>query len=381
MLFTSESVTEGHPDKVCDQISDAVLDNLLAKDPDSHVAVECAVKSGLVYIFGEISTDAWCNTEKVAREVIKKIGYDSSELSFDYRTCGIISAITEQSKEIAKGVDKKEQGAGDQGMMFGYASHETPQLMPLPIMLANKLARKLAKVRHEEILPFLRPDGKTQVTVEYDNGDINGSAKPKRVHTVVISAQHDPQITRDELKNALYKEVIQLSIGEWIDDKTIFLCNPAGSFVLGGPVADSGLTGRKIIVDTYGGTCPHGGGCFSGKDASKVDRSGAYAARYIAKNLVAADLAKKCQVQIAYAIGVAKPVSVYVNSFGTSRFSNEELEKIIQEYFPLKPADIINKLRLKEPIFQQTAVGGHFGRKSFSWEEIDLAKILKEKYL
>ncbi len=381
MLFTSESVTKGHPDKVCDQISDAILDNLLEKDPESHVAVECAVKSGLVFIFGEISTEAWCNTEKVARDVIRKIGYNSSELGFDYRTCGVISSISEQSREIAKGVGKKEQGAGDQGMMFGYASNETPEYMPLPITLANKMARKLAKVREQDILSFLRPDGKTQVTVEYDNGDINGSAKPKRVDTVVVSAQHDPKIKQEELKKSLWKELVLPSLGDWVDEKTKFLCNPAGSFALGGPVADSGLTGRKIIVDTYGGVCAHGGGCFSGKDASKVDRSGAYVARYIAKNLVAGGLAEKCQVQIAYAIGVAKPVSVYVNSFGTSKFSNLELQKIVQEYFPLKPAEIIKKLDLKKPIFKKTAVGGHFGRKSFSWEQLDLAPVLQKKYL
>lgn len=379
MLFTSESVTEGHPDKICDQISDAVLDDLLAKDPQARVAVECAVKSGIVFIFGEISTEAWANTEKIARDVIKKIGYDRAEYGFDYEACGVLVSVSEQSPDIALGLKEAqghEQGAGDQGMMFGYACRETPALMPLPITLAHRLTRRLAELRHAKTLPFLRPDGKTQITVEYDD---NG--KPKGVHTVVVSTQHDENISLADLKKEVWANIVLPEIGDFVSKDTIFHCNPTGKFVLGGPAADSGLTGRKIVVDTYGGSCPHGGGCFSGKDPSKVDRSAAYAARYIAKNIVAAGLAEKCQIQLSYAIGIAAPVSVYVNSFGTGKLPDRQLENIVYEYFPVKPADIIKTLNLKTPIYQKTAVGGHFGREEFSWEKTDRASILRDKFL
>lgn len=373
-LFTSESVAEGHPDKICDQISDAVLDDLLIQDENSRVAVECAVKTGLVFIFGEITTNGYADIPKIARRVIKKVGFKRAKFGFDYETCGIISSISEQSMEINQGVSR-ELGAGDQGMMFGYACKETSELMPLPIMLAHGLTNRLAQMRKEKIMPYLRPDGKSQVTVEYEND------KPKRVHTVVVSTQHNPEITEEELKKEVLEKIIKPEIDGLYDDKTIFHCNPSGSFILGGPAADAGLTGRKIIVDTYGGMCPHGGGCFSGKDATKVDRSGAYAARYAAKNIVAAGLADKCQIQISYAIGIADPVSILVNTFNTGKLPDEKIEKIALEHFPWKPADIIKTLELKKPIFEQTATGGHFGRSEFKWEQIDRADLLQNKYL
>lgn len=373
-LFTSESVTEGHPDKICDQISDAVLDDLLNQDENSRVAVECAVKTGLVFVFGEITTNGYADIQKIARRVIEKVGFNRAKFGFDHETCGIISSISEQSVEINKGVSR-ELGAGDQGMMFGFACKESSELMPLPIILAHKLTNRLAQMRKKKIMPYLRPDGKSQVTVEYEND------KPKRVHTIVLSTQHNPEITEEELKKEVLEKIIKPEIDGLYDDKTIFHCNPSGSFILGGPAADAGLTGRKIIVDTYGGMCPHGGGCFSGKDATKVDRSGAYAARYCAKNIVASGLADKCQIQISYAIGIAEPVSILVNTFGTGKLPDEKLEKIALEYFPWKPADIIRDLELKKPIFEKTATGGHFGRNEFKWEQVDKVHILQEKYL
>jgi S-adenosylmethionine synthetase len=376
MLFTSESVTEGHPDKICDQISDAILDELIRKDPNSKVAIESAVKSGLVYVFGEISTNAWCNTEKIARSVIRDIGFVGSELGFDANTCGIITSISEQSSEIAQGVDQAEQGAGDQGLMFGYASDETPELMPLPITLAHQLTQKLTEARKSGVIDFLRPDGKSQVTVEYTR-----DKEPRRVHTVVLSAQHSLEIDQEELRRIIKSEIIEASIGQYLDDETIFHINPTGSFVQGGPVADAGLTGRKIVVDTYGGYAPHGGGCFSGKDPSKVDRSGAYIARYMAKNMVASGLAQKCQVQISYAIGIAEPVSIYIETFGTGKVGDQKLEEIAYEYFPTKPADIIGYFDLKRPIYRSTSTNGHFGNSDFPWEKIDIAETLKAKFL
>ena len=366
-LLTSESVCPGHPDKICDQISDAILDDLLAQDPFSRVAVECAVKSSLVFIFGEVSTRGFCDTTKVARDVFKRVG-------FDFQNCSVISSISEQSPQIAQKIDK-DLAAGDQGMMFGFACRETPQLMPLPISLAHDLARRLTVVREEGICPFLLPDGKSQVTVEFENG------QPKRVHTVLISAQHVEGVEQSDLRRELFKHVVQSELKPWLDDETIFHCNPSGKFTLGGPEADAGLTGRKIIVDTYGGACPHGGGCFSGKDATKVDRSGALAARHAAKNLVAAGLCDKCQIQISFAIGLTQPLAICVESFGTSRFSNEKLERIVREFFPLTPKEIIEKFSLRQPMFQQTATFGHFGRDEFSWEQTDLAATLQKKFL
>jgi len=376
-LFTSESVTEGHPDKICDQISDAILDELLKKDPMSRVACETAITTGLVFVMGEISTNAYVDIQKIVRNTIKKIGYDRGKYGFDAETCGVIVAIDEQSSDIALGVDKALEarnngamesavGAGDQGIMFGYATNETKEYMPLPIVLAHKLAKQLAKVRKDGVLPYLRPDGKTQVTIEYDANDA-----PAEVDTIVLSTQHDPNITQEQLHADIKKHVINEIIPEQLITKdTRFFINPTGRFVIGGPHGDSGLTGRKIIVDTYGGYARHGGGAFSGKDATKVDRSAAYAARYIAKNIVANGLASKCEIQLSYAIGVAKPTSILVETFGTSKLTSEELVAIIDKNFKLDPEGIINMLDLRKPVFAPTATYGHFGRDEFTWEKV-----------
>ncbi len=370
IIFTSESVTEGHPDKIADQISDSVLDAFLAKDPNSRVACEVLVNTGLVVVSGEISSHAdYIDIQKIARDRIIEIGYDHGDMCFDGRSCAVLSAIDEQSPDIAQGVDEdkdRAQGAGDQGMMFGFATKETPELMPLPISLAHKLTRKLTEVRKLGDIDYLRPDGKAQVSVVYQEG------KPVRVDTVVMSAQHAPEISQDQIKSDLKAKVIEPVLGKWIEGDTKFHINPTGKFVIGGPQGDCGLTGRKIIVDTYGGMGRHGGGCFSGKDPSKVDRSGAYMARHIAKNIVANDLAEKCEVQIAYAIGVADPVSVMVETFGTGTKTSTDLEKLVREKFPLQPKALIEYLNLKKPIYAPTAAYGHFGREDLdlSWENI-----------
>ena len=388
-LFTSESVTEGHPDKICDQISDAVLDALMEQDPMSRVACETSITTGLVLVMGEITTNAYVDIQKIVRETIREIGYDRAKYGFDCDTCGVITAIDEQSSDIAMGVDKaleaKEHlmseddieaiGAGDQGMMFGFATNETPEYMPYPIALAHKLARKLTEVRKNGTLPYLRPDGKTQVTVEYDEND-----KPVRLDAVVLSTQHGEEVSQEQIhadvKKYIFDEVLPQ---ELIDEKTKFFINPTGRFVIGGPNGDSGLTGRKIIVDTYGGTGRHGGGAFSGKDCTKVDRSAAYAARYVAKNIVAAGLADKCEIQLSYAIGVARPTSIMVDTFGTGKLSDEKLVEIIREHFDLRPAGIIKMLDLRRPIYKQTAAYGHFGRTDLDlpWEKLDKVDVLK----
>jgi S-adenosylmethionine synthetase len=375
-LFTSESVTEGHPDKICDQVSDAILDDLIKKDPKSRVACETLVTTGLVLIAGEITSEAYCDFQQIVRDTVKEIGYNSSKYGFDYETCGVMSSIHEQSADIARGVDeskKREQGAGDQGLMFGYACSETKELMPLPIMLAHKLVKRLTQVRREAILDYIRPDGKSQVTVEYD-GDT-----PKRIDTVVISAQHESNVKMKDLRADVENKVIREVISEdMLDKNTKFYINPTGRFEQGGPFADTGVTGRKIIVDTYGGIGSHGGGCFSGKDPSKVDRSGSYMARYIAKNLVAAGIVDKIEVQIAYAIGVAKPVSIMVDSFGTSAVPENKIKELISTHFELKPKGMISTLNLLNPIFKKTAAYGHFGRNIFPWEKTDKAEALKK---
>jgi S-adenosylmethionine synthetase len=365
-IFTSESVTEGHPDKVADQISDAVLDEILASDPQGKVACETLVTTGLVLVAGEISTSTYVDIPKIARGVIEEIGYNDASFGFDHKACSVLTAIDEQSPDIAMGVIKKDpklQGAGDQGMMFGFASNETPELMPLPINLAHKLAYSLAQLRKSGQVGFLRPDGKTQVSVEYKDG------KPVRINNVVVSTQHNPEVSQEEVTETIISKLIRPICGEYLDSETIFHVNPTGRFIIGGPPADTGLTGRKIIVDTYGGMGRHGGGCFSGKDPSKVDRSGAYLARYIAKNIVAAGLADKCEVQIAYAIGLPEPVSVMVETFGTEKDSKLNLEKLVREKFDLTPAGIIQSLDLLKPIYRQTAAYGHFGRAEFPWEQ------------
>ena len=381
-IISSESVTEGHPDKMCDKISDAILDELLRQDKNSRVACETAAKNGGVMVFGEITTEGYVDIPKVVRETIKDIGYVKSEYGIEYETASVWVQITEQSPDIAMGVDdkvedEKEQGAGDQGMMYGYASNETPELMPLPIILSHQLAMKLSEVRKSGKVPYLRPDGKSQVSVEYDE-----DGKPVRVDTVVISTQHSEHVSRAEIERDVMKYVIEPVCSDWMDSETKFHINPTGLFIRGGPFADAGLTGRKIIVDTYGGVGRHGGGAFSGKDPSKVDRSAAYAARYIAKNVVASGLADKCEVQLAYAIGVAEPVSVSVDTFGSGKIPDNKIVELIRTHFPLKPSDVIKELDLKRPIFYKTAAYGHFGRKDpdFTWEKTDKADILKKEY-
>lgn len=373
-LFTSESVTEGHPDKMCDQISDAMLDSILTEDPTARVACESFVTTGTVLVAGEITTSCYVEVPQLVRGLIKDIGYTDARMGFDYKTCGVITQIQKQSPDIAMGVDTG--GAGDQGMMFGYASNETPELMPLPILLAHHLTRGLSRLRKNKVLKYLRPDGKSQVTVEYDNG------KPIRVAAVVVSAQHEPTVTLRTIYGDLRKNLVEKIIPKrYLDRKTKIYVNPTGRFEIGGPHGDTGLTGRKIIVDTYGGVGAHGGGAFSGKDPSKVDRSASYFARYVAKNVVAAGLAERCEIQIAYAIGVAEPVSLMVNSFGTGKVADEKLLNGIQRVFDFKPLSIITKLKLRRPIYRATAAYGHFGREEegFTWEERDMADKLKKE--
>ncbi|MFC6261614.1 methionine adenosyltransferase [Levilactobacillus fujinensis] len=386
-LFTSESVSEGHPDKIADQISDAILDAMLRQDPDSRVACETSVTTGLVLVFGEISTKAYVDIQKVVRQTIKEIGYTDGQYGFDGDNCAVLVAIDEQSPDIAQGVDDSLEtregdedpldkiGAGDQGLMFGYAVNETPELMPLPIELSHALMRRIATLRKTNVIDYLRPDAKAEVTVEYDDNE-----RPVRVDTVVLSTQHDPDVTLDQIRQDVIEQVIKPVIpANLLDDKTKYFINPTGRFVIGGPQGDAGLTGRKIIVDTYGGAAHHGGGAFSGKDATKVDRSASYAARYIAKNIVAAELATKCEVQIAYAIGVAEPVSVYINTFGTGTVAEGKLNAAVRDLFDLRPAGIIKMLDLKRPIYKQTAAYGHFGRTDIDlpWEHLDKVEALK----
>ncbi|QOV19448.1 methionine adenosyltransferase [Blautia liquoris] len=391
-LFTSESVTEGHPDKMCDQISDAILDALLEQDPMSRVACETATTTGMVLVMGEITTNAYVDIQKIARDTVREIGYTRGKYGFDAETCAVITAIDEQSTDIAMGVDKALEtredgmsdeeidaiGAGDQGMMFGYASNETDEYMPYPIALAHKLARQLTKVRKDGTLKYLRPDGKTQVTVEYDE-----DGKPFRLDAVVLSTQHDPEVTQKQIHEDIKKYVFDAILpADMVDENTKFFINPTGRFVIGGPHGDSGLTGRKIIVDTYGGYARHGGGAFSGKDCTKVDRSASYAARYVAKNLVAAGLADKCEIQLSYAIGVAHPTSIQADTFGTGKLSDQKLTEIVRDHFDLRPAGIIKMLDLRRPIYKQTAAYGHFGRNDLDlpWEKLDKVDELK-KYL
>lgn len=378
-FFTSESVTEGHPDKICDQISDAILDDLISQDKKSRVACETLVTTGLVFIAGEITSEGYCELQKVVRNTVREIGYTKAEYGFDYKTCSVVSSIHEQSQDIAIGVDETEtheQGAGDQGLMFGYACRETEELMPMPITLAHKLVRRLSQVRKERILPYLRPDGKSQVTIEYE------SDVPKRIEAVVIAAQHDHKVKmsdlREDIKSLVIEHVIPL---EMLDKNTKIFINETGRFEQGGPLADTGMTGRKIIVDTYGGVGSHGGGCFSGKDPTKVDRSGSYTARYIAKNLVAGGIADKIEIQVAYAIGVTQPVSIMVDSYGTARISEDKIKELIRGHFNLKPKGMIESLELLRPIYKKTACYGHFGREEeeFTWERTDKAEILRRE--
>ncbi|AFV02463.1 MULTISPECIES: methionine adenosyltransferase [Dehalobacter] len=385
-LFTSESVTEGHPDKICDQISDAILDAVLCQDREARVACETSVTTGLVLVSGEITTHCYVDIPRVVRETIRQIGYTRAKYGFDADTCAVLTSIGEQSSDIALGVNKaleakiseediSEIGAGDQGMMFGYATNETETFMPVPIDLAHKLARRLAEIRKAEVLNYLRPDGKTQVTVEYEDG------KPKRIDTIVISTQHHPEVSQEQIKNDLLEHVVRPVVpSEMLDENTRYYINPTGRFVIGGPQGDAGLTGRKIIVDTYGGMARHGGGAFSGKDPTKVDRSGAYAARYVAKNVVGAGLADRCEIQIAYAIGVARPVSISVETFGTGKVSDDKIITLINETFDLRPAAIINTLDLRRPIYRQTAAYGHFGRNDLDlpWEKLDKVEQLRK---
>ena len=384
-LFTSESVTEGHPDKICDQISDAVLDAILAQDPQGRVACETTACTGLIHVMGEITTSSYVDIDKIAREVVRDIGYDRGKYGFDCDTCGVITSIDEQSPDIAMGVNKSledkngetqlGEGAGDQGMMFGYACDETPELMPLPLSLAQKLCKQMTLVRKTGMVPYMRPDGKSQVTVEYDENN-----RPVRVDTVVISTQHNPDVTLEQIRRDMIEQVIKVVIpASMLDERTKYYVNPTGRFVKGGPAADAGLTGRKIIVDTYGGSAPHGGGCFSGKDPTKVDRSAAYAARWVAKNIVAAGLARRCQIELAYAIGVAQPVSILVDTFGTGTVGDDRLEDAVRKVFDLRPAAIIRDLDLRKPIYRKLAAYGHMGREDLgvSWEKTDRVKALK----
>ncbi len=379
-FFTSESVTEGHPDKICDQISDAILDAILSKDPTGRVAVETLTKTGFVVVAGEVTTSATIDVQNVVRKTVTEIGYDKPEYGFDGATCGVLVALSEQSPDIAQGVNEgqglhQEQGAGDQGLMFGYATNETPEYMPLPITLAHKITQRLASARKRNELWYLRPDGKSQVTVEYENG------VPKRVDTVVLSTQHHPDVSWETIKRDMIEKIIKPICYEWVDDNTKYYVNPTGSFIIGGPVGDAGVTGRKIIVDTYGGQGRHGGGAFSGKDPTKVDRSACYYARYAAKNIVAAGLADKCEIQVAYAIGVAAPVSILVNAFGTEKIPEEKIAELVQKHFDFRPKALIEQLNLRRPIYKKTAAYGHFGRNDpdFTWEKTDKASLLQKE--
>jgi S-adenosylmethionine synthetase len=376
-LFTSESVTEGHPDKVCDQISDAILDEFLKQDPESRVAVETLTTTGIVVIAGEVTSRAKFDVQDVVRKTLREIGYDDPQFGFDAESCSVLVSLHSQSPDISQGVsstENKEQGAGDQGLMFGYATNETEEMMPMPIMLAHKLTKRLAEVRKSKLLPWVRPDGKSQVTVEYEDG------KPKKLETIVIATQHSPEVNNEEIKKEIIEKVIKPVCGKYWNDKIKVHVNPTGRFVIGGPPGDAGLTGRKIIVDTYGGMGRHGGGAFSGKDPSKVDRSACYMCRYIAKNIVAAGLAERCEVQVAYAIGVAEPVSLMVSTFDTGKIPEEQIENLVRKHFDMRPAAIISQLQLKRPIYRKTAAYGHFGRNEpeFSWEKTDKAEVLRK---